>query len=499
MAHESSDGQTPVFDLAGAEPEELGRQKRQRKDKLPEFDLTTDSDDGSSTPIVESPLPGTPAEQETESPLPGTPAEQDTESPPATWHSFASAVTGQTGNTFTDGEPSETALDVEKLARTTTRTITRRSYASRQPFYIPRFNSVLSVRPHYFLVDENFKIIPPDHQRALTKLSMIPGVQPERKPAKAVYRLNIAFTPKDSNRGTRGMCIQGTAIHLGNSVFITCAHTLKWPSPVEGDNVQRWSTPNPRDYTSKITLASGSGNLTSKLNKVLTHTLNAKILAFARPVSELLSDTQKTSLLPYNFDVPVDLDAALLTATESLWKRKLITRPNLLPAHPPTTSSVPTFVVTVIAVNAADFKDSVYDTSQNTEQEVAAAVNRLLPDEISFAAKNGAACFSPVPGILDHTTVAPESGWLIKHKVAGVCGSSGGALLDCNNNLVGIEVGSEEVDGKVTPNCCNYGITWRGRLAEFAMDYIIPNLNTKGSRETRAAWEELLGLASKDE
>ncbi|KAA8897840.1 hypothetical protein FN846DRAFT_921388 [Sphaerosporella brunnea] len=284
---------------------------------------------------------------------------------------------------------------------------------------------------------------------------------------------------------------------LGNSVFITCAHTLKRPSLVEGVNVERWFTPNPRDYTSKITLTSGSGNLRSNLNKVLTHTLHAAIFAFARPVSELLSDTQKTSLLPYNFDVPVDQGAALFTATESRWQRKLIPQPNLLPAHPLTTSSVPTFTVTILAVNAADFGNSVYAASQNTEQEVTAAVHRRLPDEISFALKNGAACFSPVPGILDRITVAPDSSWLVKHKEAGVRGSSGGALPDCNNNPVGIEVGSEEVDGKATPDCCNYGITWRGRLTEFAMDYIVPNLNTK--RKTRAAWEELLGLASKDE
>jgi hypothetical protein len=92
-------------------------------------------------------------------------------------------------------------------------------------------------------------------------------------------------------------------------------------------------------------LTSGSGNLTTKLNQVLSHTLEAKILAFPRPISEQLSDGQKTSLLPHNVFVPPDVDAALLVAVQSDWKKKLITRSHLEPALPPSTIANPTFII----------------------------------------------------------------------------------------------------------------------------------------------------------
>jgi hypothetical protein len=156
-----------------------------------------------------------------------TPAEQEAAPPPGTQDNFTGAVTAGTVNTFTDGEPSATALELLEPTRLTTRSIT---LVNRGPFFIPGARKVLyDLRPHYLLVDEDLKIIPPQHQHALTRLSLIPGVQPERRPAKAVYRINIAFTPKNPKRGTPGLFVQGTAIHLGNSVFITCAHTLQWP------------------------------------------------------------------------------------------------------------------------------------------------------------------------------------------------------------------------------------------------------------------------------
>jgi hypothetical protein len=397
---------------------------------------------------------------------------------------LASAVTEETTRTFTDGEPSASALDIIRDRTTTTRMMLR------QPFYTPTSQNLLhEMEPHYFMVGQDSKIILPDHRRALTKRSLLPGVQPERTPAKAVYRLNIALTPKRPHFGLPGN-VQGTAIHLGNSVFLTCAHVLQWPRPpATGD---RWETPNPSDFDYNITLTSGSGNLTNKLNKLLTHTLSAKILAFPRPISEQLPDGRKTLMLPHTVFTPLDVDAALLVATDSGWIKKLITRPHLLPAFPPTTLSSPTFTMTAIAVNALDVSLEGYDPDQNAMAEIDAAVARLLPNEISFACKTGAGCFSPVPGVRDHHTAAPETGWLLRHRIAGVRGSSGGALLDENNRLVGMEVGSEIDEGRVTETCCNYGITWRGRFGEFAVDHIIPNLNTKGSREAKAAWEELL-------
>jgi hypothetical protein len=42
--------------------------------------------------------------------------------------------------------------------------------------------------------------------------------------------------------------------------------------------------------------------------------------------------------------------------------------------------------------------------------EIDAAVTRLLPNEIRFACQAGAGGFSPVPGIKDRRTAAPETG-----------------------------------------------------------------------------------------
>jgi hypothetical protein len=128
----------------------------------------------------------------------------------------------------------------------------------REPFYMPSSLNVLcDLQPHYFMVDKDLKIIAPDHKPALTKISVFPGVQPHN-PAKAVYRLNIELTRRVrkaghlNNGGTlwsesiaRGSWfqlsgnIQGTAIHLGNSVFLTCARTLQWPTPPGRDE---WRT-----------------------------------------------------------------------------------------------------------------------------------------------------------------------------------------------------------------------------------------------------------------
>jgi hypothetical protein len=188
--------------------------------------------------------------------------------------------------------------------------------------------------------------------------------------------------------------------------------------------------------------------------------------------------------------VPPDVDAALLVAVQSDWKKKLITRPHLEPALPPSTIANPTFIITVLAVNGADYDDAAYEETQNTAEEITAAVDRVLPNQISYAAKPNATCFAPLPGVMDHTTAAPETGWLFKHNVAGVRGSSGGALLDAANNLIGIEVGSEAVDGKVTPNCAKYGITWRGRLREFALDHI---LSTKFGHEGQPSSQNRVG------
>jgi hypothetical protein len=47
-------------------------------------------------------------------------------------------------------------------------------------------------------------------------------------------------------------------------------------------------------------------------------------------------------MLPHTVLTPVDVDAALVVATDSGWVKKLFTRPHLLPAVPATTLSSPT-------------------------------------------------------------------------------------------------------------------------------------------------------------
>jgi hypothetical protein len=106
----------------------------------------------------------------------------------------------------------------------------------------------------HMMVNQQNELIAPINQPGALK-----AVDPAmRKAAKAIYQMILSFEPKKDREISYSVCY-GTAFHIGNGYFMTNAHNLQEPQSMES------SYPvNPRTASYKITLTSGSCDLTQK-------------------------------------------------------------------------------------------------------------------------------------------------------------------------------------------------------------------------------------------
>jgi hypothetical protein len=122
--------------------------------------------------------------------------------------------------------------------------------AAGQPFLTTSRGVFVGFSAAHMMVNQQNELIAPINQPALKAVD--PAM---RKAAKAIYQMILSFEPKKDREITYSVCY-GTAFHIGNRYFMTNAHNLQ--------SMESSYPVNPRTASYKITLTSGSRDLTQK-------------------------------------------------------------------------------------------------------------------------------------------------------------------------------------------------------------------------------------------
>jgi hypothetical protein len=237
--------------------------------------------------------------------------------------------------------------------------------------------------------------------------------------------------------------VVGTAIYIGEGLFLTNLHVVKWIC-FEHNHVS---------HIARIWLFSGTGNLDKRVAKlpsiISKGSLEVRLVrwpesAFAGALNQ--SYAVQGGLVTRMYGVDLRHDFCLLEATEKRWKDTFRrgSRPHVLPGR---LDNLPiTFAATFVGINGPTEDMSKYDRCQLTRS----AISSLLPGVISYASTSqatqslGGRMPSPVAGRAE----------LIRYPISSTGGSSGSRIYEnTTKRLVGIHSRSE-----LDPVCVLQGV-----------------------------------------
>jgi hypothetical protein len=188
-----------------------------------------------------------------------------------------------------------------------------------------------------FMVDESRRVVAPSNAPAHgERFSWRLASTPWTETAKATYRVRILYylkLPQGKHKSEPEYTeMLGTAIHVGEGLFLTNLHVVKWPpTPMR---IQHTS------HVGRIWLFSGTGNLdkrhTEEPSLLSKGSLEVTVTRWPGPAlaDALLQGHQvRGGLMASGYHVPPEQDFCLLEAKEKRWKSTLRqeSRPHVLP------------------------------------------------------------------------------------------------------------------------------------------------------------------------
>jgi hypothetical protein len=310
--------------------------------------------------------------------------------------------------------------------------------------------------PCTLIVDSTRRIVPPTNNPGLPRSRLL-GLRAQNTPvtaiAKATYAIYVMFhrrLPGGSvDHKPQRWSTEGTVVHIGEGLFLTNAHVLRWKQ----DSLATYSDAT---HVARIWLRGGSGKLHEK--GLPGKSSDLLVETFAWP-AELLSGALdqgfhvRGGLMDSRYDPPMPSDFVLLRAVRRSWLARLRqpALPHILPQS--ATAHQATFPATLVCVNGRGHDIRRYDPAVNSSVDFWTAMDRLLPDVISYATTDLAQkCIVDRDGNQQPAPagVAPD---ILKYPIAAIKGSSGGGVYDSSTKrLIGINTSSESDPVPVLPD-----------------------------------------------
>jgi hypothetical protein len=356
------------------------------------------------------------------------------------------------------------------------------------------------------MVDSSARIIPPENMATvpsrlenLVHLNFSSTSTPWKNEGKSTYRLFVAFWRLNNGKpplARERIVSQGTAIHIGEGLFLTCAQVCRWTKG-QGTNFSHTT------HNVKLFLRSGSGNLSNRGRPGALDDLEASILAWPGIIREALiqagGSTEK-GLLPANFVIPDGSDFVLLKAKKQKWlaRRRC---PNHLFVEPESVHRFPTtFPATVIGVNNTRDDSDRYLSSVNTITGFRSALAKLLPNRISYVTASTNKLWEPNPCGTD------QAADLLRCQISTSPGASGSGVYSEGHKLIGLctscEVDDTRTRGSAGPRT-NHSESNRLRaipftaphFRTFVRDEIVPEfrrIDTEAANRLGTVWAGIL-------
>jgi hypothetical protein len=353
------------------------------------------------------------------------------------------------------------------------------------------------------MVDKSGRVVPPQNTVAYgertNRFSWRLATTPWTATAKATYRVSIQFYKKLLAGGHKSdpelIEMRGTAIHVGEGLFLTNLHVVKWPAQC--------------DYTShvaRIWMFSGTGNLDERLpvepSLFTKGSLEAKVVGWPGPVlADALHKNHRImgGLMAHRYEIPHIHDFCLLEPIEKRWKTTLRHefRPHVLPGR---LDALPhSFPATLVAINGAVDDLDKYDPNANTVKELNDALASLLPGVITYSTTQA------IQSLHGRIPAPPgTTATIIRYPLSATGGSSGSGLYDtATKRIVGLHSRSELDLVCVIPRAKNSSTTSPDNLAvaiaftapefqEFVRVTLIPHhlmrIGTGPAKKIAAEW-----------
>jgi hypothetical protein len=301
--------------------------------------------------------------------------------------------------------------------------------------------------PCTLVVDSTRRIITPTNNPGLPRPRLL-GMRAQNTPvtaiAKATYAIYVMFhrrLPGGSVDHTpEHWSIEGTVVHIGEGLFLTNAHVLRW----KRDSLVTYSDAT---HVARIWLRGGSGKLHKK--GLPGQSSDLLVETFAWP-TELLSGALdqgfhvRGGLMDGRYFPPMPTDFVLLRTVLRSWIARLRhpVCPHVLPQSASTHRT--TFPATLVCVNGMNHDGRRYDPVVNSIVDLWTAMDRLLLDVISYSTTDQAQkCIVDRDG---NQQLAPSGipPHMLRYPLAATHGSSGGGVYDSRTKrLIGINTRSE--------------------------------------------------------
>jgi hypothetical protein len=350
-----------------------------------------------------------------------------------------------------------------------------------------------------FMVDESRRVVAPSnapaHGERASRFSLRLASTPWTETAKATYRVRIHFylkLPQGKHKSEPEYSeMLGTAIHVGEGLFLTNIHVVKWPpAPMRITHTS---------HVGRIWLFSGTGNLDKRHVEepsLLTKgSLEVTVTRWPGPAlaDALLQGHQvRGGLMDSRYRVRPEQDFCLLEAKEKRWKSTLRqeSRPHVLPARIDSFPRV--FEATLVAINGDTEDFSKYDPNVNSIEQLGRTLNSLRPGVITYATTNNAIQYLPGRRPAPNGTLAQ----VIRYAISSAPSSSGSGLyVTSTKRLVGIHSRAEVDPVCVLPGAVSSLTSTEDRgvaisisapeFGDFVRTILIPELMRIGTPEAK--------------
>lgn len=300
----------------------------------------------------------------------------------------------------------------------------------------------------------------------------------------STYKLFVDFQPRNAAPFTETRySMQGTAVHLGEGIFITCAHLCTW---LNGPSGLGYTSAT---HTAKIWLRGGSGCLVTSekpgnsLADILVEVCSWPPYLLEKAVNEKMAVSG--GLLDGRFMVPLLSDYCLLKAAPRRWlaRVKADGRPHVLPFRGRPVPSP--FSIVFVGVNGRDYEPGKYDPYVNTRDYLDGCRDKLLPNVVSISRSDGAEAKVITKNGVVMGAEEDEEPHYFRYPISCLCGSSGSGVYDESGRLIGIHTKS------VTDSLKSAAVSTRSpSFRIFAELCIVPQMRKIGNGNARRIADE---------
>ena len=350
--------------------------------------------------------------------------------------------------------------------------------------------------PLSLMVDDTGRVLVPQNVPTNAAFPQQPVSKSWKKVGKHTFRLVIHYYPFTDPSSRDAIEHMGTAIHIGQGLFLTNIHVMRW---VRIDSREELDYTN-QSHKARIWLFSGKGYLDTATQNpkdpgfFSKGSLEVEVIGWSPEALAHASSRGvevRGGLMDARYRVPVVHDFCLLAPVSKRWERKL--QKTKSPIHPESLSLIPTitFPATLVAINGSLENINKYNLAVNTPAYIKQAIEALHPGKVTFASTNQAIKSLTGPGRIPAPT--GTNGEIIRYCIGSTGGSSGSGIYNsASGKLVGIHTYAEHdpthnPDAHITSTSShNYSVAislTSPAFVNFARTTIIPTFERMGTTE----------------